>query len=178
MLKSFLFKIEDKRRAQGRRYQLGHILLLSILAILSNANSYRRIHTFIKKNYKRLNKEFNLNWKRIPAYTTIRGVIQGTSSSSIEEAFRKYSKELAGEIEKKELVSFDGKTLRGSFDHFQDQKALQILNVFLTKRKVILAHADIDEKTNEIPTAQALMKELRIKDCIFTFDAMNCQKKH
>jgi hypothetical protein len=35
MLQSFLFKIKDHRRAQGRRYLLGHILLFSILAILS-----------------------------------------------------------------------------------------------------------------------------------------------
>ena len=47
----------------------------------------------------------------------------------------------------------------------------------LTGSQIILAHQDIDEKTNEIPTAQRLMKELGIRNCTFTFDAMNCQKK-
>ncbi|MBC8264740.1 MAG: transposase family protein, partial [Anaerolineales bacterium] len=42
MLQSFLFKIKDHRRKQGRRYQLGHILLFSIFAILSGATSYRK----------------------------------------------------------------------------------------------------------------------------------------
>ena len=47
MLQSFLFKIKDHRRQQGRRYQLGQILFFSILALLSNATSYRKIHAFI-----------------------------------------------------------------------------------------------------------------------------------
>lgn len=176
MLESFLFEIKDKRRGQGKQYQLGHILLISILAILSNADSYRKIHQFIKIHYKKLNAEFGFNWKNIPAYTTIRNVIQGCDRSSLEKEFRNYSKALIEEKIERKFIAFDGKTLRGSFDHFNDKRAIQILSVFLTESKIILAHQDIDEKTNEIPTAQKLMQELGIENCIFTFDAMNCQK--
>ncbi len=177
MLKSFLFEIKDKRRDQAKQYQLGDILLISILAILSEADSYRKIHKFIEVHYKKLDKEFNLNWKYIPAYTTIRNIIQGCDRSSIEKAFRRYSESLVGNKIEGEVIAFDGKTLRGSIDHFKDKRAIQILNVFLTGSKIILAHQDINEKTNEIPTAQKLMQELGIENCIFTFDAMNCQKK-
>jgi len=84
MLESFLFEIPDHRRGQGRVYKLGHILFFSILAILSGATSYRKTHTFIEENYKELNGKFNLNWKRMPAYTTIRNIIQGASCSELE----------------------------------------------------------------------------------------------
>jgi len=30
-------------------------------------------------------------------------------------------------------VGFDGKVVRGSFDQFQDQKAIQVLSAFLTE---------------------------------------------
>ena len=43
MLQNFLFKIKDHRRAQGRRYQLGHILFFSVLAILSGGDNYRAL---------------------------------------------------------------------------------------------------------------------------------------
>jgi len=43
MLKSFLSEIKDNRRKEGRRYELPHILLFSIFAILSGADSYRKI---------------------------------------------------------------------------------------------------------------------------------------
>jgi len=177
MLQSFLFKIKDHRRKQGRRYQLGHILLFSIFAILSGATSYRKVHAFIEANYKVLDEIFGLNWKRLPAYTTIRAIIRGTSSPEIEESFRQYSDFLADSDAEKRFVAFDGKVLRGSFDHFQDQKAIQVLSAFVTDSRIILAHEEIAEKTNEIPTAQELIANLGLSGCIFTFDAMNCQKK-
>ena len=156
MLQSFLFKIKDHRRKQGQRYQLGHILLFSIFAVLSGATSYRKVEAFIKAKYEILDETCGLNWKRLPAYTTIRAIIQGTSSEEIEASFRQYSDFLVDTATGKRFVAFDGKVLRGSFDHFRDQKAIQILSAFLTNSRIILAHEEIAEKTNEIPTAQEL----------------------
>ena len=67
--------------------------------------------------------------------------------------------------------------MRGSFDHFRDQKAIQVLSAFLTDSHLILAHVEIAEKTNEIPTAQELMACLGLSGDIFTFDALHCQEK-
>ena len=176
MLKSFLFKIPDHRRKQGRRYELGQILLLTILAILSGANSYRKVQKFIVAHYETLNEIFDLNWKRMPAHTTIRDIIQGTSGTELEQSFRQYSQVLAESDEEKQFIGCDGKALRGSFDHFQDQKAVQILSAFASNTHIILAHEEIATKTNEIPTAQRLMTELGLAGYIFTFDALHCQK--
>ncbi|MCP4542227.1 MAG: transposase family protein [Chloroflexi bacterium] len=53
MLASFLFKVKDHRRKQGRQYQLGHILLFSILAIVSGADSYRKVHATKKQLFEK-----------------------------------------------------------------------------------------------------------------------------
>jgi len=177
MLQSFLFELKDHRRAQGKRYQQGHILLFSILGILSGATSYRKIAKFIKVRYDMLDELFELGWKRRPAYTTIRDIIQGTSPEELENKFRNHAMSLVEESEEHQSIGCDGKVLRGSFDKFNDQKAIQILSVFLNEGKLILAHAEIEAKTNEIPTAQYLMEELGLTDKIFTFDALHCQKK-
>jgi hypothetical protein len=176
MLQSFLFKVKDHRRKQGQRYQLGHILLFAILAILSGADSYRKVQKFIVIHYDRLDDTFDLNWKRMPAYTTIRDIIQGTSGPELEQSFRQYSQVLAESDQEKQCIGCDGKVLRGSFDHFQDQKAIQILRAFASHSHIILAHEEIATKTNEIPTAQALMAALGLSGYIFTFDALHCQK--
>lgn len=175
MLGSFLFRIKDHRRKQGQRYQLGHILLFSVLAMLSGADSYRKIKVFMVTHYDVLNKTFALNWKRMPAHTTIRDIIQGTSAAEVEQSFRAYSAVLASSEGTKRFIACDGKVLRGSFDHFLDQKALQILSAFLTDSRIILAHEEIAAKTNEIPTAQALIRQLGLSGYIFTFDALHCQ---
>lgn len=177
MLESFLFKIKDHRRKQGRRYELGHILLFSILAILSGADSYRKVQKFIVAHYETLNDNFDLNWKRMPAHTAIRDIIQGTSGAELEESFRQYSQGLAESEGQKQVIGCDGKVLRGSFDHFKDQKAIQILSAFVSNSRLILAHEEIATKTNEIPTAQRLMTDLGLSGYIFTFDALHCQKK-
>jgi hypothetical protein len=168
--------IKDHRRKQGQRYQLGHILLFAILAILSGADSYRKVQKFMVVHYDRLNETFDLNWKRMPAYTTIRDIIQGTSGPELEQSFRQYSQVLAENDQAKQYIGCDGKVLRGSFDHFQDQKAIQILSAFTSNSHIILAHEEIATKTNEIPTAQALMAALGLSGYIFTFDALHCQK--
>jgi len=177
MLASFLFKVKDHRRKQGRQYQLGHILLFSILAIVSGAESYRKVHAFIEAHYTELDAISDLGWKRIPAHTTIRYIIRGVSSIEIEACFREYAAWLTANADGKRFVAFDGKVLRGSFDHFKDQKAIQVLSAFLTGSDIILAHEEIAEKTNEIPVAQELMAKLGLSGCVFTFDAINCQTK-
>ena len=45
---TFLAAIPDPRRAEGKRYEQHYVLLFSILAIVTGANSYRGIRTFIK----------------------------------------------------------------------------------------------------------------------------------
>jgi hypothetical protein len=177
MLESFLFKIKDHRRKQGQRYKLGHILLFAILAILSGADSYRKVRKFMVAHYDTLNEVFDLNWKRMPAHTTIRDIIQGTSGTELEQSFRQYSQVLAESDDQKQFIGCDGKVLRGSFDHFQDQKAVQILSAFVSNSQLILAHEEIATKTNEIPTAQRLMEALGLSGYIFTLDALHCQKK-
>ena len=98
------------------------------------------------------------------------------SSAEVEAQFRQYSDQLTPTSGKR-FVAFDGKVLRGSFDHFQDQKARQILSAFVTDSRIILAHEEIAAQTNEIPTAQELILTLGLSGCIFTFDAVHCQEK-
>ena len=74
-------------------------------------------------------------------------------------------------------IALDGKVLRRSFDNFTDRKAAQLLHAFDTEAGLVLAHIDIDEKSNEIPAAQQLLGELQVAHSIITLDALHCQKK-
>ncbi len=177
MLKSFLFNVRDTRREQGQRYELSYVLLYSILAILSGADSYRSIFTFIEIKLTNLNEIFDSDWEKPPAYSTIRNILIGIDKKELETCFREYSSYL-NELEKpSKFIAIDGKTLRGSFDNFKGKKAVQILSLFASESKIILAHEEVSEKTNEIPIAQDLLEKLEMNGHIFTFDAMNCQKK-
>ena len=176
---SLLAAIADPRRAEGKIYQLPHVLLFSIFAIVSGANSYRGIHTYVKVHRQKLNKAFEIKWKRPPAHTAIRYILQGLSVSDVEKVFREHAANLnlAPAGSEARVIAFDGKTLKASFDNFNDIKARQVLSAFAVDTALVLAHIEIDEKSNEIPAVQKLLQELDVAGHIVTCDAMHCQKK-
>ena len=174
-----LADVPDPRRAEGKLYKLPHMLLFSILAIVAGCNSYRGIVTFIDVHRHRLNATFGLKWRRAPAHTAIRYIIQGLDPRDVEAVFRRHAAQLqaARTTPGQGSIALDGKTLRGSFDKFNDRAAAQVLSAFATDTALVLAHVDIAEKSNEIPAAQALLVELGLTPAsIVTLDAIHCQK--
>ena len=159
---TLLATIPDPRRAEGKLYRLPHVLLFSIFAIVSGANSYRGIQTYFKAHRRALNKAFKIKWKRAPAHTAIRYILQGLDANEIEKAFREHSANLncASDGAGSRVIAFDGKTLKGSFDNFNDAKAKQVLSAFAVDTALVLAHIEIDEKSNEIPAVQKLLLSL------------------
>ena len=177
-LLGLLEEVPDHRRAEGKVYRLPYVLLFSILAIVSGGNSYRSIATFIDVHRHRLNEMFGLTWRRAPAHTAIRYILQGLESGAVEAAFRCHANLLQAACARpgSGSLAIDGKTLRGSFDGFRDRAAAQLLGVFATDTVLVLAHSD--EKSNEIPTAQALLAELGLAGRLVTLDALHCQSAH
>jgi hypothetical protein len=178
-LLAMLGEIPDPRRAEGKLYKLPYVLLFSILAVVTGGNSFRAIETFIKVHRRRLNVAFGLHWKRAPAHTAVRYILQGLDPVAVEQVFRRHAARLqdAASAVSRRAIALDGKTLRRSFDNFTDRKAAQVLHAFNADAGLVLAHIEIDEKSNEIPAAQRLLSELQVADCIVTLDAIHCQKK-
>jgi hypothetical protein len=180
-LLDLLAEVPDPRRGQGQIYKLRYVLLFAILAVVTGGNSYRGIVTFIDVNRRKLNAAFGLNWKRAPAHTAVRYILQGLNPAEVEAVFRLYAARLqaACGTSGQASIALDGKTLRGSFDNFVDRAAAQVLSAFAIDTSLVLAHVDIAEKSNEIPAAQALLAELGVAPgTIVTLDALHCQKKH
>ena len=174
-----LAEVPDPRRPQGQLYKLPYVLLFAILAIVTGCNSYRGIITFIDVHRRRLNAAFGLNWRRAPAHTAVRYILQGLDPAGVEAAFRRHAALLqaAQATPGQGSIALDGKTLRGSFDKFNDRAAAQVLSAFATDTALVLAHLDIAEKSNEIPAAQTLLADLGLAPgAVVTLDAMHCQK--
>jgi hypothetical protein len=170
--------VPDPRRAQGQRYPLPHLLLFTVLALTSGARSYRGIITFLDERRLSLNLHFGVTLKRAPVVNTLRTVLQSLDAEALEQVFRNHAKDLLDAVSSRErpVIALDGKTLRGSFDHINDRKATQTLTAFASSSALLLAHTQIEEKTNEIPAAQQMIRDLGLTGVIFTADALHCQK--
>jgi DDE_Tnp_1-associated len=172
-----LQEIPDPRRRQGRRYGLAHLLLFSVLAMLAGATSYRRIRLFMGVHRERLNATFGARFRRAPAVNTLRALLHALDPAAIEAAFRRHAEHLEGAAPApgRRVVALDGKALRGSFDHLDDQAAAQVLSAFASDAALILAHQEI-AGGDEIAAAQTLIEQLGLRGVLFTADALHCQK--
>jgi len=111
----------------------------------------------------------------------VRPMFHGLDGAEVERFFRQHALMLsridAGEdVESWPVVAIDGKTLRGSFDAFNDRKAAHVLSAFAADDALILGHLEVEEKSNEIPAAQQMIEALALEGRVFTMDAMHCQK--
>jgi hypothetical protein len=59
-LLEILRTIPDRRRAEGKRFDLATVLLYTILGMVAGANSYRQMHEFIRIHCL-------FSWNRNPA---------------------------------------------------------------------------------------------------------------
>ena len=89
----------------------------------------------------------------------------------LEKAFRRWIRTFI-DIPKQAVVGVDGKVLKGSAT--KDKNAVSILSMILAESKLIIAHIEIENKSNEIPALQKLIGELD-ETFSYGFDAMNTQ---
>ena len=179
-LLSLFSEVSDPRRGQGKMYSLAPILLFTVLAMLAGASSYRQVHAFIDVHLDRLNAAFGVSLRKAPAYTTLRFILRGLDAGQLERVFRQHAAGLPAPAVADDgtaaCVAIDGKTLRGSFDAFNDRKAAHLLSAFARDGQIILGHLAIAEKSNEIPAAQEMIATLGLSGRLFTLDAMHAQK--
>lgn len=181
MLLEILKTVPDHRRAQGRQYDLGTLLFLSILALLSGAKGYKDICTYINGRFVELKAIFGIKWRQAPKRTMVNDTLRKMEDSVLEDVFRNYAGKLnEASSTGAEISGFalDGKSLRGSYDNVKGNKMLHLLTAFCVENQLILGHISVRDKTNEIPCAQELIKQLGLPEgSVYTLDAMHCQKK-
>jgi predicted transposase YbfD/YdcC len=171
--------VTDARREQAKRYCLANILLFCILGFLCGAKSYKTLCSFIEERFALLQAAFPSKMQRAPAPSTLWRIIGLVDGGTLEAVFRRHAaiQHAALGGGPGEVVAYDGKSLKGSYDTASDTKMSQLLRAFAVGTKIILGHVAILVKSNEIPAMQDLVRELGLSDVLCTGDAMHCQIK-
>jgi predicted transposase YbfD/YdcC len=74
-----------------------------------------------------------------------------------------------------EVLALDGKAVRRSHDRRAGKSAIHMVSAWATGQRLVLAQAQVDEKSNEITALPVLLRQLALAGCIVTIDAMGCQ---
>lgn len=125
-----------------------------------------------------LNALFGTHWSSAPSWVGIRRILLGIDAAALEQAVRQQAQRLAtlSPPAGHTGLAIDGKALRGSACQLTDTRARQLVSALVQDQHIVLGHVEIDQRSNEIPAAQALIDSLGRPGQVFTLDAMHCQK--
>jgi predicted transposase YbfD/YdcC len=175
-LVGYLSIITDPRLERGRRHNLIDILVIAVCAVICGVEGWKDIEDFglSKEDWF---KEFLELPSGVPSHDTFRRIFLILNQVEFQACFMKWVHSVNKELFKKDIISVDGKTLRGSLDRANEKSALHMISAWSSNASVVMGQMKSDGKSNEITSVPELLKLLQIKGCVVTIDAMNCQKK-
>jgi len=168
----------DPRRKAGKRHPLETVLSIAVCAVLCGCKGYRAIGAWSQSLSREELIRFGSNRDVPPSEPTIRRLIQRIDAN-------KFDREIGQWLLDQKLLEFrsglkgcgiamDGKTVRGS--HNGSQKAIHLLGAVIHKEGVVIAQAQVEEKTSEIKHVKPLFENMDIEGAIVTADALHTQK--
>lgn len=166
--------IPDHRVNRNKKHLLSDILILSVLAVICGAESWDSIETFGKTKIDFL-KIFLKLPNGIPSHDTINRVFSAVRPGFFEKAFVHWADGLKNRDIKKELISIDGKCIRGSKDSFHSKSPIHMVSAWASQNQLVLGQLKVDEKSNEITAIPLLLDMLDIAGGIVSIDAMGTQ---
>jgi hypothetical protein len=175
-LRDELRTLKDKRRRQAQQHKIDVVLMITILATMSGYQGYRAIGDFAKRYKKQIVKYLEIENGKVPAYATIRRVVQEVDHKKFENIFTKWMKHYMKKSAS-QWVAVDGKAIKGTKQKEEDKKLAHLVSFFASDSKEILMARKTASKSNEIPLVQEMMQEFPLKDMIITLDALHCQTK-
>lgn len=148
---------------------------MAICAITSGAESWNAIEEFGTAREEWLKKYFELI-NGIPSHDTFNRVFSAINPTEFQKCFNELMRSLANLV-KGEIVSIDGKTLRGSSCNSSGQKAIHMVSAWANENQLVLGQIKTEDKSNEITAIPKLLELLEIENTVVTIDAMGTQKK-
>jgi hypothetical protein len=169
--------MSDWRQSKGKRYELGMVLTVTFLALLSGENSVRGIAAWVKEQRVPLRRALGLKRSRMPGYETLRTVLRDLDIVELEQRLQAWAEQVAAayQVETWSGLALDGKTLRGS--RTGEQAAVHLLSAFLHELELVMGQHAVAGKTNEIPIARDLLETLTLEGLLITCDALHTQRK-
>lgn len=174
-LHEYFRQLPDPRLNRNKKHLLIDIIILSILAVICGAESWDSIEMFGKTKEVFLRKILRLP-NGIPSHDTINRVLSMLRPQKFEQLFAQWveSVRIKGI---REVISIDGKTMRGSKDTFHEKSPIHIVSAWANSNQLVLGQRKIDSKSNEITAIPLLLEMLDIEGSIITIDAMGTQKE-
>jgi predicted transposase YbfD/YdcC len=170
-----LATVPDPRDRRGRRYPLGALLEIAVLATAAGMRGFAGFATWARTAPEDVLAQLGIRFRR-PSEKTFRAVFSQVDPDDLNRRLGAYFTAHATRLDPAGLVpiALDGKTLRGALR--AKATATHLVSVFAHRARLVLHQLAVAEKSNEIPCVRALLKLLpRRVRWLVTVDAMHTQ---
>ena len=165
----------DPRIDRQKKHQLIDIIIITICAILSGADSWVEIQA-VGQAKKSWFKTFLKLPNGIPSHDTFARVFQILDPNEFQQRFQQWINAVVHQLPKHSLIAIDGKTARRSFTQRDKSDPIHLISAWCSDKNLTLAQKKTNQKSNEITAIPELLKILSLKGCIVSIDAIGCQK--
>jgi len=173
-----LAQIPDFRQSRGKRHPLQAVLSLAIAAMLCGYKSYSAIAEWGRNYGQEFANALGFTSGKSPCASTLHNIFRSLDRQLFESKlglwFEAVMADSPGECERLEVISFDGKTLRGS--RKQGAPAAHLLSALGQRLGLTVAQQAVDDNTNEITAMTEMLKDLILKNRVITMDALLTQR--
>jgi hypothetical protein len=176
---SFLKALPDCRMRRGVRFPQWWMLLVAILAILSNEGSLVGIERFARRHRQVLNELLGTDFGKEPSDSTFRLLLSQLDVSGFETLLRQWMSAQPGVAEGLETLVCDGKTLRGSIAETDSGAAKFIAQVSLYSQSLGVAIAQTTYATDagsETLALRQLLEAIELEGVLVQADALHANR--
>ena len=163
--------LEDPRQLTKVIYPLHEVLLLSLCAVISGAETFIDIADYGKEKEAFL-KQLSPFKNGIPSHDTIGAIFSHLDPDGFQKCFVSWVSSLQKILP--DIVSIDGKALCGA--HNAGEPVLYMVSAWACRQRLVLGQEKVADKSNEITAVPKLLEMLMLKGAIVTLDAMGCQR--
>ncbi len=188
-------QLTDSRQQTKVKHSLKNIIGIVFFAVLAGNDEWTEISDFAADEKETLERYLDLS-NGIPSHDTIHRVFFILRPDELQSMLVNILIQLIAVAGKgldeylyrddrlgcciRDVIAADGKETRNTAKKNEkdiaSRRNLNEFNVMSTEWGISLSSTRIDEKSNEIPEMQKVIKQIDCRGCIVTADAMNTQK--
>lgn len=170
-------EVETEEEYNGYFCRIPEVITIAILGSMCGLKNVSQIHQWAANDRvsEFLKEKFGIN--HVPCYYWILCMLKMIKTETLNQCFANWVYSFMPENAKNLTISLDGKTICSTNRIEKIESPIHIISTQISELGLTLAQRCTDDKSNEIPAVQELLKTLNIKGQIVVADALNCQKK-
>lgn len=175
-LAAVLARVPDPRARRGRRYGWGVLLALIVAALASGQTTPSAIGQWVREHAEQV---LLLCGGRVPSEATVRRVLARTDAVQLEAHLAQFAQQVSqpataavGPAARWDVRALDGKAVRGVGAH---GVRVHLVSEVSQLDGLVLQQQAVEQRSNEIPCVQAMLRGRDLGGILLTLDALHTQ---